>query len=175
MGRIANGWEITKQSFRIIKQDKEILIFPVMAMALFVLVTGFFIIFFIAGGIGAIAINEDLGKGVVIFTFLAYFFAAYFISVFFEAAIVSSASIRLKGKNPSMGDGLSLPLKKIPKLFGWVAIASTVGLLLNILSNLGRGRGRGVQIGTRVGAGALGVIWKLMTLLTVPVLLFEQL
>jgi len=174
-GRIARGWRITKRSFQIIKQDKEILVFPILETMFYILVSGIFVLLAFSFGIVSSIINNNFSNMLIYVLFLIYIYSLYLAGIFFEGAIVSSASIRLSGKNPSLRDGLSLPLKKTGKLFLWALIAMIVGIILNFLANLGKGRGRGFNIASKAGAAGLGIAWNLTTLLIIPVLLFEKL
>ncbi len=172
--RIKRGWEITKESFGIIKKDKEILVFPliegVFQLILFIL----FIVILLVGGIWASIVSKNFSDILIYIIGLIYLFFMYFIGIFFEAAIISSATIRLSGKNPNLGDGFRGPSRKIFKLFFWAIITLVVSIVLNLISKLGKGKGRGAEMAANVSAGIFGVTWSLLTFFVIPVLLFEK-
>jgi len=172
--RIKRGWEITKQSLSIIKKDKEILFFPILEGVFQLILFILFIVIFLVGGIWASIASKNFGDVLIYIISLIYLFFMYFIGIFFEAAIISSTMIRLSGKNPNLGDGLKGPSRKIFKLFFWAIITLVVSLILNFISKLGRGKGRGAEIAANVGAGIFGITWSLLTFFVIPVLLFEK-
>src|SRR3989344_4613126 len=129
MGRISNGWEITKQSFHILKQDKEILVFPIIAFILFAIVTAIFFIPLILIFLGGIFIGGKISGWLLLLLFIIYYLIITLIGIYFEAAIVTSATIRIKGNNPIFSDGLTLPNQHFLRLFNWSIIVGIVGLL----------------------------------------------
>jgi len=172
--RIKKGWEITKQSFGIIKKDKEILVFPILEIVFQIILLILFVVVLLVGGIWASIASKNFGDVLIYIISLIYLFFLYFTGIFFQAAIISSASIRLSGKNPSLGNGLKGPSKKILKLFFWAIITTVVSIILNLISKLGKGKGRGAEIASEVSSGILGVTWSLLTFFVIPVLLFEK-
>ena len=174
MGRMRNGWELTKQSFRVIKEDKEILIFPILSGVLTIGFAAIFFFFFLLGEITLLLTNQNLAN-IALWLWLFFFLlGTYFIAIFFQAAIITSATIRFSGNNPTLGDGLKQPMKKIHKIFIWAIISAIVGILLKIIENLGRGRSRGTQAAASIASALLGLAWALLTFFTVPILLFEN-
>ncbi len=175
MGRISNGWEIVKESWKGINADKEILVFPIFSFAIIALISIPFFFLILLGALTGQYINEVLG-GISIYAFwIIYLILVYFIAVFFEAAIISSATIRLHGKSPTFSDGIKTPLKKLFPLFTWAITSLIVNGLLKALKGDGRGKSTGMQIGTRAAAAILGIAWALLTLFVIPVMLFEHL
>lgn len=174
MGKIRNGWELTKQSFRVIKEDKEILIFPILSGIVTIGFSAIFFFFFLLGEITLLFTSQNLANVALWLWFFLFLLGTYFIAIFFQAAIITSASVRFSGKNPSLGDGFKEPIKKIHKLFIWAIISAVVGLLLKIIENLGKGRSRGTRLATSITSSLLGLAWALLTFFTVPILLFEN-
>ncbi len=169
-----NGWEITKQSFKAIKEDKEILIFPLLSGIFSIGFSVLFFFFFLLGNITLLIANQNLANLALYFWFFIYLLGTYFIAIFFQAAIITSATIRFSGKNPSFSDGLKGPAKKIFPLFIWAVISAIVGILLKLIENLGKGRSKGTQTAASITSYFLGLAWALLTFFTVPILLFEN-
>src|SRR5262245_26925750 len=107
--RIATGWELAKQSFSVLRQDKELVLFPVMSGAACLLVLASFALplyktpwfhqFFEQRG--------EMPQNPLFYVVLFAFYAVnYFVIVFFNSALVSCALKRMAGENPTIGYGL---------------------------------------------------------------------
>lgn len=163
MGRIRRGFNLLRASWEVLKADKELMLLPIFSFILTLLVAATFL-----GGafsLGVPADGGDLTAGQYVLLFLFYFFA-YFIGIFFNAAVVGAATIRLEGGDPTVRDGLRLAWAKFDKIFGWAAIAATVGIILRSLEE------RAGFLG-RIAIALIGVAWSAITFFVVPVLLYE--
>jgi hypothetical protein len=88
-----------------------------------------------------------------------------FITNFFLTALVGGTLERLRGGDPSFGDGLALARRRARVILGYSAIAATVGLALSLL------RGRDQQPGIGFLLASLGgFAWGVATFLVIPVL-----
>lgn len=166
MGRISRGWRLTKLSLRVIKKDKELLLFPVLS--------GLFMILIMAGFIGGMFLSlgfEGMFEGSATFLFIAMmavmYFLIYFVGIFFNAAIIGCAMIRLEGGMPNLKDGFRIGRENIKRILAWALFAATVGLVLRAIQE------RAGIIG-KIIIGVIGVAWALGTFFVVPVLIFEK-
>lgn len=161
MGKFALSWQLLKESYGILMKDKEIMWFPILSgiinLVLFAgLIFTYLFPFFNKGA------NE-----VNYLVLLVYYVIANFVIFFFNTAVITCASIRLKGKDPTVMDGLNNAFAHKGKIFSWALLAATVGLILNAIEN------KSENIGKLV-AGLLGMAWGLMTFFIIPVLIFED-
>ena len=165
MGRISRGFRLLGASWKVLQQDRELLVLPLISfLCIAVAAAGF-------GGIGWAAGMFDEGKtstGSPAFYVLmfAFYFVTYFIAIYFNAAVVGAAMKRLEGGDPTLGDGLRAASSKLGKIAGWAAVAATVGLIIRSLEE------RAGFIG-RIVLGIIGVAWSAITFFVVPVLLFD--
>ncbi len=167
MGRIGTGWQLTKTSLRVLRKDKQLLLFP--------LISGLSLIGILAVFIGGMFVTVGFGAtfgGNATWIFGAlmvlYYFLSFFIGIFFNAAIVGAATIRLNGGNPTLGDGLRIARENVGRILLWAVFAATVAMILRaIQQRLG-------FIG-RIILGLVGVAWGLATFFVVPVLVYEKL
>ncbi len=167
MGRIARGWKLTKLSFRVIRKDKEILLLPVLsALATMAVLASFVIGIFVSSGF------DGFVEGASTVTWLAmaftFYFVTYFITIFFNAAVISCATIRLNGGDPTLKDGLRTAWENIGRILVWALVAATVGMVIKAIQQ------RVGLIGKLV-MGAIGIAWTLVTYFVVPVLIYEKL
>src|ERR1700722_2899759 len=169
MGKIARTWSLMGMSWRILMEDKKILIFPLMSgLSCLAVAASFLIPLFVTGrwhppGTNAAPVQLAAYYG---FLFL-YYYCNYFVIVFFNAALVSYVVMRMNGDSPSISDGFRAALARWPLIAGWALIAATVGFLLKIIED------RSDRIG-QIVAALLGGAWAMVTFLVIPVLVVEQ-
>lgn len=163
MGRIARSWELTRQSYRVLMQDKELLLLPLLSSTIILLVCGSFVF-----GLG---LQEDqiLQSGEVgaILPLLLFYVVSYTIGFFFQAALIAGACQRLAGGDPTLGSALGAAWRRFGAILAWGLVAGTVGLVLRMIQE------RSELLGKLV-AGLLGVVWSLATFFMVPVLVMEE-
>jgi len=170
--RFSRSFELVKFSAGVLRQDKELLVFPLLSSIAAIFVLASFIPLFVAGGEvivegpgiyveGTATANADENIDMVLVGLL--YLLEYFVIFFFNTALVGAALIRMQGGDPTVGDGLRIATGKIGKIFGYAMIAATVGLVLRAISE------RVGFIGQLV-VGLLGAGWTVATYLTVPVL-----
>jgi Family of unknown function (DUF6159) len=163
--RIANSWELVKASARVLQQDKELLVFPILSMIGVLVVTASFIVPFIFGGM----LDSITGDHFQIGGFLvlaAYYIVQYAVIFFANTALVGAAMIRLNGGDPTVRDGLEIAVRNLPAILGYSVIAATVGVILRSMTDRSKGFGRFV-------ISVIGTAWNVATFLVVPVLAVE--
>jgi len=151
-----------RQSYGVLKQDKELLVFP--------LVSGFFILLAVISFFVPLFFFKGLKDSPWDYLLMfAFYFVTYFIVIFFNAALVGAANIRLNGGDPKLGDGLRIAFENLGRIAVWAVIAATVGLILNALS----GKNKGGLLG-KITVALLGGAWSLLTFFVVPVMIIEK-
>src|SRR5690348_4521097 len=130
-GRLSGSWELLKASARVLRSDKELLIFPfVSALATLAVTVTFIVPMILAGFIDRIATgqsNVQIAGAVVAFV---YYLIQYFIIFFANTALVGAALIRLDGGDPTVGDGFRIAASRAGSILGYALIAATVGMVL---------------------------------------------
>ncbi len=163
MSRMSNSWSMMKASATVLRLDKELLIFPLLSGLAVLLITVSFaapIVFF--GGPEALGALDDPGYLVYSGVFVFYL-VLYTVVFFFNTGLVGATLIRLDGGDPTVGDGMSIAIKKLPTILGDAAISATVGVVLRAIEER-------VGFLGRIVVGLIGMSWALATYLTVPVL-----
>jgi len=161
--RISNSWELVKASAQVLKADKELIIFPILSTIGLILVSiAFAVPIFVSDLINQITDNVVLS---VLVLFLFYL-AQYIVIFFANSALVAAAMIRLRGGDPTAGDGFRAAFGHLPAILGYALISATVGMILRWLSE------RGVlgEIASRL----IGFAWNIATFLVVPILVMED-
>lgn len=161
--RFSRSWAMLKASAAILRQDKNLLLFPLFS----VLSCGLVILSFIApltiGGF--FSSNNQTGYSPAIVWPLVFLFylSQYFIIFYFNTALVGAAMLRMDGGNPTVADGMAIARSKIGTILGYALIAATVGMILRMIEE------RAGFIGSFI-AKLLGVAFTAASFMTVPLL-----
>jgi hypothetical protein len=166
--KFSRSWQLIKASADVLRQDKELLVFPaVSAVAGLLVIASFVLPLFGMLDMKALEANPDsVPPWLYVWVFLFYL-VQYFVIFFFNTALVGAAMIRLEGGDPTVADGLRIARSKFLVILGYAAIAATVGMILRAIEE------RAGFIGKWI-AGLIGAAWTVVTFLTVPVLVMRD-
>jgi hypothetical protein len=175
MGKFSRSWQLVKQSFAILRSDKQLMLFPVLSTISCFIVTaiiatgGAFLL--LPARAAALAAGEQFHPNqsplFLPGMFLLYV-VNYFVIVFFNVALVGVANSRLMGGTWTFRDGLELAWERKGTILQWALVAATVGVILRTLEE------RMGLIG-RIIMRIIGIAWTLACYFVVPVLAFEDL
>lgn len=171
-----NSWNLVKASFNVLRADKELLIFPLISAIGVIIVTITFMVPFAIVSFGEAMAQETSRGGVsdpaagvsflsILLAFIFYI-VMYFVIFYCNTALVGAAMIRLKGGDPTVGDGFRIANERLGKIAGYAVVSATVGTVLAWIRDQG-------WLG-RLVAGILGFAWNVATYLSVPVLVVEN-
>lgn len=166
---LANGWELAKESYRVLMLDKEMLVFPLLSgIACLLVLVSFGLPLMGSDAVRAAMENETAPTNPFFYVVLfAFYFANYFVITFFNVALVACAMIRFRGGDPTVGDGLRAASSRLPQILGWALAGATVGMILRLIESRSEKAGRFV-------AGLLGMAWSAASYFVVPVLVAEN-
>lgn len=167
--RIEHGWDMTVESLDVLRQDKELLVFPILGLLSAVAFNVAIAVPMWLSGYGKwFLAQEDWGRDPLLWlaVFVNYV-VSYFVILFFECAVAACAIIRLRGGDPTVSDGLRAAVSRFPQLAAWAVVGGTVGLLLKIAEK----RSERFE---HILAGIAGFAWSWATFFIVPVLVIEK-
>lgn len=180
MGKIGYTLSMMRSSWEVLKQDKELLVFPLLSAICCLLVLASFALPMMATADGDTGTEVEAtasahaaegkvtAKQITHYVLgFAFYFCNYFVIIFFNSAVVACAVYRMKGGDPTLSTGFQAAFARLPQIFGWALVAATVGMILRALENNRRGVGRFI-------IGLLGMAWTVMTFLVVPVMVVER-
>lgn len=167
--RIANGWELAKGSFSVLRMDKELLLFPLISCIACFFVLGSFVAPLWNSPYAAVVMDDhQVPQDPVAYAILFAFYAVnYFVIVFFNSALVACAIIRFRGGNPTLGDGLRAATNRLPQILAWSLASATVGVILRVIESYSEKAGQ-------FASALLGAAWSIATFFVVPVLAVEK-
>lgn len=162
MGRIGRSFALVGQSYRLLMQDKELMVLPLISGVIMIVV-----VIAIALGFGVDTSRiERHGPDTYLPLFLIYV-VTYSIGIFFQAAVVAGATERMRGGDPTVGSALAAAARRIGAILAWAVVAATVGVIIRMIHD---------RIGFlgKIVATLLGAAWSLATFFVVPVLVLEE-
>lgn len=195
-GRISRGWSLFKQSWNVLRLDKELMLFPILSSFSCLLVLASFaapFVFVEAWRNSVLEIvdpaqkaNSELAAGhapddevqvqadrrgsrfsLPSVVFFCFYLVNFFVIVFFNTALVSCAVLRFSGGDPTVGYGLKEAFARLPQILAWCLFAATIGMLLKMIEER-------VSIIGQIVVRLIGVAWTIVTYLVVPVLAVER-
>jgi len=158
MSRIKRGWQLTKKSWRLLRENPELLRFPLYGGVATIVCA------IIVVGPGLFLIEDDqtiFGGALAVIGF--YLLAV--IGTYFSVGLVAAADMIFRGQQATVSDGLAISRSRFSQICGWAALSTTIGLVLSALENQG-------AIGEIVSR-VLAIGWSLITFLAVPVIALE--
>ncbi|MQF92824.1 MAG: hypothetical protein FI730_00020, partial [SAR202 cluster bacterium] len=160
-GNISNTIQLMKSCVKVLRKDRELILFPIMAAIFVLLLLG---LIYSTGSIDFSSANEEQQS---IFPIAILIFGANFIIVFFNSALISAALERLRGGDPNISSGLSHALKHVHHIFFWSIIVTIMGLIFAAIKANGRNRGGVGGVMTQIFASFLEAGWAMMTFFVV--------
>jgi Family of unknown function (DUF6159) len=167
MGRFARGWQMTKQSWAVVRADRSLLVFPVVAAGAGIATS---IVFFGAGA-GIVAASKDDWLAVPFVVAGLYVLVA--IGIFCSVALSACASRALEGHDTTIAEGLGAARSRLDVILAWAGVQLVVGALISALQALLR-QGAGAVVGALVG-GLANLAWTVATFFVVPGIALEGL
>lgn len=163
VGRIGRGWQLTKLSFSVIRQDKELLLFPLISGIMIIAIAASFIVPWFM--LGTFTGNIDIA---FIVFWIVFYFVSFFVSTFFNVALMGCTMKRLDGGDPTFGYGIIFAAERIKYIVEWALVAATIGLILKALEE------RAGSLG-KIVVGLIGIAWAITSYFAVPAMAFEKL
>ena len=130
--KIKNGWNLMTESFSVIRQNKILLVFPVLSGISLILVIISFLGIESMRCAPAIVSHQSLNPVTTLFAYFIVYFVSYLIIVFFNIALVHCTQQILNGGRATVKDGILFSLSRFGSVSLWTLIAATVGVLLRI-------------------------------------------
>lgn len=174
MNTLTRSWALTKTSFGVMRQDPELLVFPVLS-AIFSI--GFVLLMFVPTVFVGVLGSGDGGLGLVfgglelVLLFISYFVLAFF-STFFNVCVVFTAKTRFEGGNATFMQSFGFALSRVHQIAAWSLVSATVGLIMRGLDQMADRDGI-VGLVFSVLRGILGFAWAIVQLFVIPAMVYE--
>jgi hypothetical protein len=122
---------------------------------------------FLTGFFNALIEGEGQSQVLSYLFGFGFYLAQYFVIIFANSALIGAAMIRLRGGDPTVGDGFRIAMKHLGSILGYALISATVGMILRLISEK-------LDFVGEVISSIFGLAWSLASYLVVPVLVLED-
>ena len=178
MGSFARSWELAKESAKVLMADKELLIFPILSAIVsfiaVIILTGMLagVGLFIPGASDALSQSSNDGNSSTILGFVIlfiFYLVTSFIVTYFTSGLVGAALIRLRGGDPTFGDGIRIANAHMNAIFVFAIMAATIG----VLSSMIRGNSKNGSVLRSLLAGLTEAAWNIASFLAIPIIVSQ--
>lgn len=159
MQRIKRGWGLTKKSWALLKEHRELVRFPLYGALVTIPVALAF------GGPGLYLLDQKSYAGAIPIL-VAGIYLLSVIGVYFAVGLAAAANKIFQGEEATVGDGLAVARSRFPEICGWAGLSTAIGLFMGLLENQG-------GVAGTIAARLVGMAWALVTFMAVPVLAIE--
>ena len=159
MNRIHQGWKLARTSWTVLRSDRSLAAFPVLAAIATLLAAAAF------GIPSLLFFDDDMTVPGVIFAGIAIYLVT-FAAVFFNVALAAAAAQVLDGHDATVASGVAVAKTRLSAVSGWAAMAASVNIVIRGLQS------RTGPIGDLL-LGGIAVAWGLVTFLAVPIIALE--
>jgi hypothetical protein len=175
-GSFSRSYDLVRTSWNVLRQDKEIMIFPVVSAVASLAAAATFLTPVILTGLHMSGGTTPGGSGTrAEFAFqaaeyawlFAFYVASWFITVFFNVGVMTCAAKRMDGGDPTVADGFRGAFAHILPILAWSLVSATVGVVLRAIEE------RASILG-QIAAALIGLAWSFLTYFAVPVIIFEN-
>jgi hypothetical protein len=165
--RLRNSWELAKISWGVLRSDKTLAAFPVISAIITLIVVAIFGGLIAATGVQGEDGQESLKAIGYVFVAVGYIVLA-FVTTYFTAALVAGANNVLDGRSTSLGESFAAANGKLHRLLPWAIVQATVSMIIQAIED---------RLGPfgQIIAGLLGAAWAVVTFLTIPIIMLEDL
>ena len=177
-GKMKNGLELSRQSWGALRQNRQLLVFPILSGIAMTLVS----ILFLLPAVGLVQSILDLGTVTQaqvwpgLGLLFLYYLIASMVVIFSNAALVGASKRLLEGQSATVGDGLRIAFAHFGAIVKYALITATVGVLVRLIIRFGeKSDSIVVAILSLVVGGALAAAWELAVFFAIPVMVFEDL
>ncbi len=174
MNMFERSWSTAKTSFGVIWQDKELLLFPVIAAILSTLFSlAMLFPTFISQMLEGVA-GVEFGPLQFAALFVTYL-GLGFITTFSNVCVVHTTRVRLSGGNATFFQSIGFALSKSHRILAWSVLVATVGLLLRAITNAAENSGAVGKFLLSLLETILSAAWTVVTIFVVPAMVFHDL
>ena len=166
--RLSNGWKISMNSFKVLKANKQLIIFPILSGAsIVILMASFIFVTVFSTSLLSRWFDSDNSPFLGYFILFCFYIINYFIAAFFNVALMHSLKMYFNGDEINLQQSLNFSFSRIGVIFGWSVIAATVGTILKIIQEE-------TGVVGKIITGIIGIIWNVATFFVIPVLAYEN-
>jgi membrane protein YdbS with pleckstrin-like domain len=134
MGRFSRGWALAGQSWRVLTNDRSLVVFPVLSATFSTIAAALiFLPAAVVEGMFSGGAEANQNSPVIAAAIVAVLYVSTFIAIYFNVALAACAVRSLQGEDTSVSYGMTAATRRLGPILGWSLIAATIGLALRVL------------------------------------------
>ncbi len=173
---LERSWKLIKGSFKLIKENPILFVFPLLSFLSFTLFLFLMALFFtpvlFVGSEEQIAANL---QAIIYLGIALLLFASPFFGTFFAVALSYETGEILKGKKASLSRGIKHAVKNLKEIFLWALTLFAINIIQMILRKIAEKYGG--TLGRAAGNTVIDILmtgWGFVTAFVVPIMAFED-
>jgi hypothetical protein len=159
MSRIKGGWGLTKKSWGLLNENRELIRFPLYGAIATIPLAILFL------GPGLYLLDSDKLAGAIPLLVIGIYVLSV-VGVYFSVGLAAAANLIFSGQAASVADGLAVARSRFSQICGWAALSTAISVFMGVLENQGGALGN-------IAARLVGMAWALVTFMAVPVIAIE--
>jgi Family of unknown function (DUF6159) len=170
MTRMQRSWALAKSSWAVLKSEKGLLWLPVLSFICSAIVVGIFALAVWATLGKETGLNGDEEYNANVITYVLGFctyIGVAFVQTYFLAALCAGANERLQGRDTNLGTAMAVAQSRLHRILPWALLSATVSVIIQAIEE------RFGILGRIIG-GLFGAAWNVITFLSVPIIVFED-
>jgi hypothetical protein len=159
MSRMKRGWGLTKKSWGLLTEHRQLLRFPLVGGAATILMS------IIVIGPGLYLIDDgEIAPGAPLVIVGLYLLAL--VGTYYSVGLAACADMIFHGRDAKFSDGTAVARSRFGKIAGWALVSTVIGTIVGLLQEQG-------GIAGAIFGRLLQLGWSLITFLAVPVIAIE--
>jgi hypothetical protein len=159
MKRIKRGWALSKKSWGLLNEHRELIRFPLYGAVATIPLAFVFL------GPGLYFLDRNVYGGAIPLLVIGVYVLAV-VGFYFSVGLAAAADMIFRGERATVGDGLAVARQRFGAICGWAAVSTAISVLMAALENQG-------GIAGTIAARVVGMAWSLVTFISVPVIAIE--
>jgi len=159
MKRIKRGWALSKKSWGLLNEHRELIRFPLYGAVATIPLAFIFL------GPGLYFLDKNVFAGAIPLLVIGVYVLAV-VGFYFSVGLAAAADMIFRGEPATVSDGLAVARQRFGAICGWAAVSTAISVLMGALENQG-------GIAGTIAARLVGMAWSLVTFLAVPVIAIE--
>ena len=171
MTRMQRSWALAKASWAVLKSEKGLVWLPVLSFLASVAVAAVFglAIWATLGKDTGVGGQDEYSANVATYVLgVCTYIGIAFAQTYFLAALCAGANERLQGRDTTIGNALAVANSRLHRILPWALVSATVSVIIQAIEER-------FGILGQIIAGLIGAAWNVVTFLTIPIIVFEDL
>src|ERR1700742_4224171 len=130
MSRIKRGWNLSKKSWGLLNEHRQLIRFPLYGG----ISTALLAIVFL--GPGFYLLDKDVIAGAIPVIVIGIYVLSV-VGFYFSVGLAACADMIFRGEQATVSDGLAVSRTRFSQICGWAAVSTAISVFMGVLENQG--------------------------------------